>query len=208
VKKKTLLTAASISALLLSAIVGIHFLNLVFANGIPVGTERTFGTPPVISINSPMNNETFSTDVLLNFTMLRPDTWLIHAGYNAQQILKSVNYQVDGKNYDQIFVNSTLEFPFNYSAKLTNLADGVHSLKVYAYYSGWVLEAHELWEYEIPLNSSSSMVYFTVDNTPADISFIDILESVPTPLVIVPIALVAIIGVGLLFYFKKRKHTK
>jgi hypothetical protein len=95
--------------------------------------------PPIISVHSPVNNDTFSmNNVPLSFTVTKPDNWLIHGGYAAQQILKSVNYQLDGKFSDLILVNSTLESPFDYSLNLTNLTDGVHSLKVYAYASGWV----------------------------------------------------------------------
>jgi len=152
-----------ILVLLLSIIAGIQFFSLVEAN--PIGAELEYTTPPIVSIHSPLNNETFPADVLLHFTVVKPDFWLKHGGYNAQQILKSVRYQLDGKYSDQIPVNSDLESPFDYSVNLKNLTDGVHSLKVYAYASGWFIEMHGFWEYEVTINSSSN-VYFTVDSTP------------------------------------------
>jgi hypothetical protein len=166
VKKKTLLTGALISWLLLSTIAGTQFVNLGVAN--PYGAETEYTTPPIISVHSPVNNET-SSNVLLNFTVTKPSFWLIHGGIEAQQILKSVRYQLDEKYYDPIPVNSGLKSPFDYSVNLTNLEDGVHSLKVYAFATGWVIEIHSLWEYEVPINSSSDAVYFTVDATPPTI---------------------------------------
>jgi hypothetical protein len=167
VEKKVLFTAAYISVLLFSAAVGKHFVNFGVAN--PIGAEFEYTTPPIILIHSPENNETLSANVLLHLTMTKPDYWLIHGGDEAQQILKSIRYQLDGKYYDPIPVNSGLESPFDYSVNLTNLGDGVHSLKVYAYASGWFIEIHGLWEYEVPMNSSSDVVYFNVDATPPTI---------------------------------------
>jgi len=281
VEKKQLLTAAFISALLFSAVVGTHFVNFGVAN--PYGAEFEYTTPPIISIRSLVNNETFPDSVLLHFTVSKPDFWLIHGGNEAQQILKSVRYQLDGKYYGPIPVNSGLESPFDYSVNLTNLGDGVHSLQVYAYASGWFIEMHGLWEYEVPINSSSDVVYFNVDATPPtilvfpvenktydtfDMPLIFILneppsqitysldgqgnmtivgnttlpnlpygehnvtvyatdnvgnigasetiaftipeppkpESLPTTMVMAPIASVAFVGAGLLVYFKKRKR--
>ena len=161
--------------------------------------EIEYKMPPIISVYSPVNNDTFSTNnVPISFTVTKPDNWLIHGGYAAQQILKSVNYQLDGKFSDLILVNSTLESPFDYSLNLTNLTDGIHSLKVYAYASGWVLQMNGFYEYEMPINSSSEMVYFSV-----------IEESIPTPtvpefpyLLVIPL-LLSVLSVALAFKTKK-----
>jgi hypothetical protein len=170
--KKKALAAAFMLILLFSAVVGAYFINLGEANPI---AEMEWKTPPIISIHSPMNNNTFSVNnVPLNFTVTKPTDWLIHGGYEAQQILRSVSYQLDGKYYDPIPANSKLESPFDYSANLTNLGDGVHNLKVYAYATGWVIEMHGLWEYEVPINSSSDVVYFTVDATPPTILILSV----------------------------------
>jgi hypothetical protein len=161
--------AVLVSALLFSAIAGTQFINLGKANPI---SEIEYKTPPIISIRLPVDNYTFSVNrVLLNFTVTKPDSWLIHGGYEAQQNLKSVSYQLDGKYYDEISVKSSLESPFDYSVNLTNLTDGAHTLKVYAYASGWVIEMHGLWEYEVPINSSST-VYFNVDANPPKITIL------------------------------------
>jgi hypothetical protein len=167
--KRKALALEVILSLLLSTVAGTWFANLGEADPL---FEMEWKTPPIISIHSPANNNTFSANnVLLNFTVTKPTDWLIHGNEyssGAQQILRSVSYQLDEKYYDPIPANSTLESPFDYSVNLTNLRDGVHSLKVYAYASGWVkVYAYAsgwvpLWEYEVPINSSSDVVYFTV----------------------------------------------
>jgi hypothetical protein len=122
-----------------------------------------------------VNNETFCvSDVLLSFNVTKPTDWLIHGGHNAKQMLLSVGFQLDGKYYDRIPVNSDLKSPFEYSTNLANLGEGVHSLQIYAYATGWIIEMHGLWEYDTPINSSSNMVYFTVDVTPPAISILSV----------------------------------
>ena len=156
---------------LFTGVAGTQGVNLVKA----IPPEIEYKTPPTISVHSPRNNDNFSVNsVLLNFTVKKPENWLIHGGYAAQQILKSVNYQLDGKHSDLTSVNSALESPFDYSVNLTNLTDGVHSLKVYAYASGWVIQMNGFYEYEVPINSSSNIVYFTVDTTSPQIMFLSL----------------------------------
>jgi hypothetical protein len=168
----TLVLAVVLALSLFSAATGVLFVNLGKAN--PIG-EWKWATPPIISIHSPVNNETFCvSDVLLSFNVTKPTDWLIHGGHNAKQMLLSVGFQLDGKYYDRIPVNSDLKSPFEYSTNLANLGEGVHSLQIYAYATGWIIEMHGLWEYDTPINSSSNMVYFTVDVTPPAISILSV----------------------------------
>lgn len=139
-----------------------------------VPPEVEYKMPPVILIHSPTNGTFSSNRISLSITITKPEIWLIHGGYNAQQILKSINYQVDGQHYNQIPINNTLESPFHYSITLTNLTDGNHSLQVYAYATGWVIQMNGLYEYEIPINSSSDMVFFRIDTSPPTISELSI----------------------------------
>jgi hypothetical protein len=67
---------------------------------------------------------------------------------------------------------------------LAGLSCGVHNITVYA----WDAEGNA---------GASEIVFFTITEPP---------ESFPTTLVIAPIALVAVVGVGLVVYFKKRKR--
>jgi Bacterial Ig domain len=181
--------------------------------------EIEYKTPPIVTINSPVNNETFSGDtVTLRFTVTKPDGWLVHGGYAAQQILKSVNYQLDGEFSDQIIVNSTLEVPFNYSLNLTNLTDGIHALRVYAYASGWVIQMNGFYEYEVPINSSSPMVYFfTVsEQNPSPTPTMPNMGPTSPPshpdfyldIVYWAILLSVIIVVGIVLWLYFRKHQK
>jgi FlaG/FlaF family flagellin (archaellin) len=171
VNKKTLLVVALLSTLLFTGVAGTQVVNL--AKAIP--PEIKYETPPIISLHSPMNNDTFSVNtVLLSFTVTKPDNWLIHGGYDAQQIFKSINYELDGNFSEPVIVNSALESPFDYSVKLANLTDGMHALKVYAYASGWVIQMNGFYEYEIPINSSSKTVYFNVDTTSPTISLLSL----------------------------------
>jgi hypothetical protein len=171
VQKKMLPTVMFISAFLMSMVTGGQIINMAKANPI----EIEYKTSPIISLHSPMNNDTFCVNtVLLNLTVTKPDNWLIHGGYAAQQILWSINYQLDGNFPDPVIVNSDLAFPLDYSVNLTNLTDGVHSLKVYAHASGWVIQISCAHEYQVPINSSSNTVYFTVDTTSPRITILSL----------------------------------
>jgi hypothetical protein len=171
VNKQALFLIALLSTLLFTGVAGTQVVNL--AKAIP--PEIKYETPPIISLHSPMNNDTFSVNtVLLSFTVTKPDNWLIHGGYDAQQIFKSINYELDGNFSEPVIVNSALESPFDYSVKLANLTDGMHALKVYAYASGWVIQMNGFYEYEIPINSSSKTVYFNVDTTSPTISLLSL----------------------------------
>jgi hypothetical protein len=59
---------------------------------------------------------------------------------------------------------------------LTNLTDGVHSLTVHAYATGFVVEIHGLWDYYVPINSSSTM-RFTLDSTLPSVSILSLENS-------------------------------
>ena len=209
--KKAVVAIALILALLITATSGTVFVNL--AKALP--PEIEYKTPPIILVHSPVNNDTFSVNsVLLNFTVTKPDYWLTHGGYAAQQILKSINYQLDEKYYDQIRVNSTLASPFDYSVNLTNLTDGLHSLKVHAYASGWVIQMNGFYEYEVPINSSSDIVYFTVDSSPTPTPSPTNTMASPTPTVpefpswTISLLLTLTLSFTGLWVYKKKQPTR
>jgi hypothetical protein len=56
---------------------------------------------------------------------------------------------------------------------LSNLTDGVHTVTVHAYATGSVWEIHGLWDYKLPVNSTS-FVSFTVDTVSPEISITSI----------------------------------
>jgi hypothetical protein len=120
-----------------------------------------YGISPAITTLS-LENKTYNdNNLLLNFTTDEPTSWM---GYCLDQ---------------QANVTSAE------NVTLTGLAEGSHSIVVYANDTAGNM-------------SASETIIFTVD--------------VPEPFSIVPvaaasIATVAVVGVGLLVYFKKRKHN-
>jgi len=149
-------------ALLSSMLFMAGSINLAKAN--PYGAEMEYKALPAITINSPINDTAlFRDNVTLSITITKPSGWLIHWG-DAKQMLKSISYQLDGKIYGPFMAISYLESAFNYSVNLTNLEIGVHSLKVYADATGWLIEIHSLWQNEVPITAVSDIIYFTVEN--------------------------------------------
>jgi hypothetical protein len=168
--KRTALALIPVLALLFSAIAGAYLVELAVAN--PIYEERRTD-PPIVLIYSPANGSRVNV-VMLNFTVAKPESWVGTSGYlgYAQQ-LQSVSYEADGKSNGSVVVNSNLSSPFNYVAYLSNLTDGVHNLIVHAYATGFVIETHGLWDYYVPINSSSA-VYFTLDTTPTSVSVLSV----------------------------------
>jgi hypothetical protein len=146
----------------------------------------TYTAPPIISIHSPVDNETFcSNNVPLNFTITKPEGWLISwSTVGNPKVFKNklsqVNITLDEKDYRSIDVNSYLSSPFSYSEDLTNLADGVHNLAIHTYCDGWDLEGHGFWERYLPYETSSDLINFTIDTTPPRISIENITYETPS----------------------------
>lgn len=170
-KRRVITASAFILALLFSALATGNFVQLGAAN--PYYEERR-ADPPVVSIHSPVN-ETCVNSALLNFTVTKPEWWVGTPGsLGYAQTLSSVSYEIDGKVYGWANgFDSTLTSPFNYFVYLTNLTDGAHSLTVHAYATGFVVEIHGLWDYYVPINSSST-VRFTLDSTLPSVSILSL----------------------------------
>jgi hypothetical protein len=200
--------AMAVALTLFSAVLGIQLMGLAIAN--PVYIE-SWTDSPNISLNSPLN-KTYSENVLLNFTVTASESWLSYpvsfdyeSGSGLAQELLSVDYYVDGDFCGSIVANSHLSSPFQYSVYLTNLKDGNHSLMVCTNSTGverdWISDK----VYNVPANSSSVTVHFTLETAPSN-SVLPLPEPFLTTLLIVVALLVVIIGTGLLAYFKKRKR--
>ena len=204
-----------ISALLVSALAGVHVVKVAKANPFP--------TYPVISIESP-TNKTYTTNTLfLNVTLVTK--W---DGVYFTSESRTVSYRIDGK----FFLISQMAYRFDSenqasilsgSAVLTNLTEGTHNLRVNAAYS---------YDNGKQVFASNSNVTFTIDPTyspslspspspsPTPIATpsptatpspepTSTLE--PEPFLTVPVAAVSAVSVvavnaGLLVYFKKRKR--
>jgi hypothetical protein len=176
-KRKTL-ALTLILALLFSVAIGGRLVKLGISN--PWYEDR-WTDPPVISIQSP-TNETCSDIVLLNFTVTKPDKWkskpTVYLGtptrYGDVQQFDFVKIELDGKLHRSIEVYSNLSSPFSYSENLTNLGDGVHSLRIYAYGTGIVEGCEWSPNTSVGINSSSNLVYFRLDTISPIISVLSV----------------------------------
>ncbi len=201
-------TALTFSFILVlcSAVLSTQIVSLAEAN--PDWNPSKVSTP-TIEILLPVEGHNYSSsDVLLNFTVIRPADWLYFASlgnnsdvYLSQGQIEFVTYSVDGIVMDgmadeheseRIEVNdhsNTVNPPsnFSFSFNLKGLEDGQHTIKVYT--EGYVNGTG--------VSVISQTIHFAV-YTPEPQPF-------ATPLVIAPIATVTVVGVGLFVYFKKRK---
>jgi len=193
VDKKMLLKAAFISALLSSVLVGTTLVNLGRANPYigggykppPEGTQ-----PPTISIFSPNNNTVFASNnitLAFNVTMLE-ERYTLSAVYFVTDWLegnKSVHC-LDRAAPDYLYIKN-----------LTGIPEGNHRITINAYASGYYIEGLTVYSSEI---RGSSSVCFSIEKQIIGKPF------PTTPVAAASVATVAVVGVGLLVYFKKRKR--
>jgi hypothetical protein len=212
----------ALAALLITA-TGTLFFNLAKANPTwdPDFPREPDLNPPTIILHSPIQNQTFSsTNIPLNFTVAKPETWFKkNSNLWVLGKITSVSYEVDGGEKQSLPVQdtatynvTTFTYPpqnLNFSLSLT-LPEGTHKITVRAeaesYYvtPGYLIGA----PLYITVHGEPKLVNFTVaqpeSETPEPQP-----ESEPFPVVPVAAASVAsagIITVGLLAYFKKRKQ--
>jgi hypothetical protein len=148
--------------------------------------------PPIISVLSPSTSETYSEQsVLLNVRVeIRGNI------YHNAETLRGLNYSLDGQTQISMayFVPSDLTPPYYVTANdvLHDLSDGTHNLTIYVETAISGLTGN-----------FNTTVFFEVDTSNT------IGESFPTTLAAATsVATVAIVGVGLLVYLKKRKRWK
>jgi len=146
--------------------------------------------------------------VVFSFTLTRPSyNWTLEGTSN---IVVYVNVTLDGTVYSRVDVNSELQVPFTYSWNLTDLRGGAHSVELNAYCKGVSIME---WSFgtvpqqSIYYNASSGIVNFTVDSpepsaTPEATSQP---ATFPATLIFISSAGIAIVAIGLVVYFKKRK---
>jgi hypothetical protein len=176
VNKKILLKIIFFTVILFSTITVTQFVRRSTANPYEA---YTYTAPPIISIHSPLDYETYSSnDVSLNFTITKPEhgwltSWTVSS--DPEKVFKNklsqVSIVIDGELYHSIDVDSDLSFPFSYHGNV-NLENGVHNLTIIAHCDGWDLEAHGFWERYLPYNVTSDLTAFTVDTTPLFVSIL------------------------------------
>lgn len=149
-------------------------------------------TLPIVIVSSPSPSVVYNVpDVSLNVTVQIRS--VLYPGNNER--LRWLNYSLDG----QVPIPMTLVGPsdlmppyyYHGSGVLTSLSDGNHTLTVFGetFVGGLIGYFNET-------------VSFTVDK-----SIIPETNSLPTSIAIASVVIVAVVGIGLLVYFKKRKRT-
>jgi hypothetical protein len=212
--KKTVKTTILLLTFLTMAIVAVQFINLVNANPAPLFPfpwNKPITTTPQIIITSPIQNQTYSTHVWLNFTLVKPETWFpdeywSNLGYNEATFgnVTSVYYVLDDGKRQDILVHD-IDTPFTSTATRTlnfsinlDLTDGTHKI---------VINLEALSFYAKQTNQGFKLLNTTLNGNPTEVGFL-----VNTPLPMIPITasigIVTIVSVSLLIYFKKRKERK
>jgi hypothetical protein len=123
-------------------------------------------------------------DIPPNILILSPETKVyntsdISLNFTVDEPVSQIIYSLDEQDNVTVVGNTTL----------TDLLDGEHNVTVYAIDSGGKVGISEAIHFNVEVPE--------IPEPP---------EPFPTTLVVASIALVAVIGIGLLIYFKKRKH--
>jgi hypothetical protein len=199
--KKTALALTAVLALSFSMVAGTQVVGFVsanpfFGNFVPPAFQTPNKDPPVVTIKSPLNVTYFNNDVLLNFTVTQPDSWFER---DIVCRIKNITYQLDGGQVVTLFESLHAELPATkqFSIILKGVADGQHTLhvKVTAESLYYPHPTYGLWSVEAyPLDVSQTIIF-------------DV-EPSPTIIIIATVSPLAIIGIALLVYFKKRKHAQ
>jgi hypothetical protein len=187
VKKKTLIAAIIISALLFSAVVGIQFLQLGKANPYirEYGPPDAYTKPPKISIFAPKNNTAYmDTTIPLTITVSLPESSTasythVRAVYYEADWLEKRVYLYQSKGIEDI-IDSYRSDPkfhyFRYAGILSGVPSGNHSIVVHAE-GGGAYPPKEMRQYIFSIYGSSSVFFTTgipVDTTPPEVAVMPI----------------------------------
>jgi len=157
---------ALVTLLIITAGAGTFIARLGAAN--PYGTIK-YMDPPIITINSPLGNEAFSSlPVSLEFTITKREqamwitNWTTTGGEVLKNKLSHASIVIDGEVYRTVQADNDLSSPFSFQMNLTNLENGIHNLTIIAFCDGVEIETHGSWARYIPYNASSAPILFTV----------------------------------------------
>jgi hypothetical protein len=212
--RKTAL-AVALAALLITA-TGITFFNLAIANPIWSADfpREPIKTPPTIILHSPFQNQTFnSTNISLNFTVAKPETWFKESSNQELTYIlgsiTSVSYEVDGGEKQSLTVHDTstyitaFTFPprtLNFSLSLT-LPEGTHNITVGVEAESYYVTPGYLTgpPFSVTVHGESESINFTVAQPEP--------ETKPFPVLpLVAAVSIVVVCAGLLVYFKKRSR--
>ena len=224
--KKTALSLAIVSGLIVSFVFGVQFVSLVEANPYMMyeGVEPIPGTIPTkITITSPTNYTAYSgTAVKITLHVTGPQT-----PYPTKSGISDVGYNIDGTIFPEQNVKGGWDLvpEVNYSEVLYDLPAGNHELNVFAY---GVVEPGPLQMFSVDTTSTvffsmGSTTYSSTSSSPtppptptptatpepsAIPGTMSNLESFPTTLIIGSVTAVAVVDLGLLVYLKKRRMVR
>ena len=188
--KRTALALPLMLLLLFSAVALTQMVRFTKANPWPPGYFPP--ASPYVIIQSPQEREYHNTEpILLNFTFkanleLNPSASLFY-------LLDGKSYRLESVKVEDVkyFVLYEDDFHAGYEGHVlfSNLSDGPHTLIVFAGYA-----------------DSDGVINGTIGDS-AKVNFTIVPEPFPTILVATSSGIsVAVVGLGLLVYFKKRKH--
>jgi hypothetical protein len=196
--KKVAFAIALALALLFSMVFGTLFFNVGNANmlfGTENGPPPADTRPPTITIQSP-ENRTFGGDkVLLSFNVSITDS-------KNTNYISDVYYETDWQeNETSVYHLERMESPtdFRYTADLTGIPEGSHRITINAVAQGRYEKDLKLVLFNI--TGSASVSFTTEYKPPQKVSIIT-----PELVATASGASLAVVSVGLLVYFKKRKH--
>ena len=195
--KRKALALTFIVVLLFSVFAGTWFVNRVTANPYLYGgnTKPPEGAePPTISISSPANNTVLaSNDTYLSFNVTMSESTFIfrYVWFEVDWEEGNTSVYIGDLSTPDFTYNQSWITEFSYNKTLTGIPEGSHRITIFASAKGNYFE--ENTGYSFNINGSSS-VYFSIG------------EPFPNTLAITASgASVAIIGIVLLVYFKKRR---
>lgn len=188
-KKEALLTAAFISVLLLSAVAGTQFVNVGRANPLP-------DINPNITIENPQNATYHVNTITLNFTI--ESNWGVYPCFyslDGQKMKPIENLTVISREDANIGKNPRVNrTTLKGNCVLSNLSEGGHNVTFYLI-TDREISLYRTYEKGEVLYSATAQ--FVIDSS----------GSFPTVLAVgASGASVAILGIGMLFYFKKRNR--
>jgi len=215
--KRTASALILILALLISVVAQSQFAFLVMA-------DDANQNLPTIDVLSPIESQIYNpSDVWLNFTVNKPETWFkLATGYDNPILITTlgqitfVRYNLDGIESANISANDAKIWTINigpprkldFSVALPALSDGQHNLTVTVY--GLIYVSHTFVGSSpdilvtAPVVANSSSINFAVYSPPGPR-----IEPFPATSVAATAVLVAVVTVGLLLFFKKRnKYSK
>jgi hypothetical protein len=186
-------TALALFALLLVAV--FQFSNFANANPAPYPTTPNQELP-TLSVESPYNEEVFTSDsIRLNFTVTTPDSWNVY-WMTSLPIIGEFNVEVylDGiEKYHEYMVGSQDTLIYNYSIVLDGLTEGKHTAKI-------LITVRTFFQ---PEHANDARIYLRDFYQTRDFA----VQLFPTTLVATASGIsVAVVCLGVLVYFKKRKR--